>query len=58
MIALHTHFGLLPWPVEVTIQQFTISRANKIKWFSDPFYTHSHGYKLCFKLCVYPQWAK
>lgn len=50
MMALHTHLRLLP--VEVTLRNFEISRANKIKWLSDPFYTHSHGYKLC--LCVYP----
>ena len=50
MIALHTHLGLLP--VEVTMREFETSRANEIKWFSNPFYTHSHGYKLC--LCVYP----
>ena len=50
MIALHTHLGLLP--VEVTMREFESFRANKITWFSNPFNTHSHGYKLC--LCVYP----
>ena len=50
MIVLHTHLGLLP--VEVTMREFETSKENKTTWFSSPFYTHSHGYKLC--LVVYP----
>ena len=50
MITLHTYLGLLP--VEVTLQEFGKYRRDKATWFSSPFYTHTHGYKLC--LVIYP----
>ena len=33
-------------PVVVKMSEFTEKKRQKIKWFSEPFYTHSYGYKM------------
>ena len=38
-------------PVEFTMANFE-QHKNDERWYSPPFYTHPHGYKLC--LCVWP----
>lgn len=37
-------------PFEFTFPDFEEHKKSKIKWFSDPFYSHTQGYKLC--ICV------
>ena len=37
-------------PVILKMPGFAATKKNEEKWFSDPFYTHSKGYKVC--LCV------
>jgi len=37
-------------PVIIKMPQFAAKKAAEEKWFSDPFYTHNKGYRMC--LCV------
>ena len=43
-----TYTGTLP--LEFTMSDFEEHKANNDEWFSPPFYTHTHGYKLCIKV--------
>ena len=47
-----TNTGQPIGPVEMTMSNFQQHQDNDNDWFSPPFYTHPHGYKLCF--CVGP----
>ena len=38
-------------PVIIKMSEYSIKRREEIVWYSDPFYTHNKGYKMC--LCVY-----
>ena len=38
-------------PVEFTVTNFE-QHKNDERWYSPPFYTHPHGYKMC--LCIWP----
>ena len=42
---LQSYTGILP--VSVTMTNFQRHKRNKDVWFSEPFYTHPHGYKMC-----------
>ena len=44
--------GVEVLPVVVKMPGFTKKRRDKVQWFSDPFYTHSNGYRI--QLCVNP----
>ena len=37
-------------PVTIMMTEYKDKKDNTIEWFSDPFYTHNKGYKIC--LCV------
>ena len=37
-------------PVDLIMTEFTERKENDDFWFSDPFYTHQSGYKLCLKV--------
>ena len=37
-------------PVTIKVSEYSIKRRDAILWYSDPFYTHNKGYKMC--LCV------
>ena len=39
-------------PVFVKMSNFTEKKRQRMKWYSDPFYTHSNGYKM--QLSVFP----
>ena len=39
-------------PATVKMPKFYESKERGIVWYSDPFYSHNKGYKMC--LCVYP----
>ena len=45
---LHSH--LLTPPVTFTMTEFSQHKRNKDTWYSPPFYTHPHGYKMCVKV--------
>ena len=45
--AMQSH-GVLP--VEFTMTEFEKHKQDSNEWFSEPFYTHPHGYKLCLKV--------
>ena len=34
-------------PVTIKMSEYSIKRRDEIQWFSDPFYTHNKGYKVC-----------
>ena len=40
-------------PVEITMTYFQQHQDEDERWYSQPFYTHPHGYKMC--LCVCPK---
>ena len=51
-----SHTGQPIVPVEFTVTNFNQYRDGE-QWYSPPFYTHPHGYKMC--LCVTPKgWGK
>ena len=45
--AMQSH-GVLP--VEVTMTEFEKHKQDSDEWFSEPFYSHPHGYKLCLEV--------
>ena len=46
---INANVGLIPF--QITMSDFETHKAVAGQWFSEPFYTHPGGYKLC--LCVY-----
>ena len=47
-LELHSH--LCTPPVTFTMTDFAQHKRNKDTWYSPPFYTHPHGYKMCLKV--------
>ena len=47
-LELHSH--LCTPPVTFTMTDFAQHKRNKDTWYSPPFYTHPHGYKMCVKV--------
>ena len=47
-LELHSH--LCTPPVTFTMTDFAQHKRNKGTWYSPPFYTHPHGYKMCIKV--------
>ena len=45
---IHTHIRLVPFTV--TVPDFKIKKQLGISWYSLPFYTHPHGYKMCLNV--------
>ena len=43
-----THTGTLPF--RFTMPDFAQHKLDDDEWFSPPFYTHTHGYKMCLKI--------
>ena len=43
-----THTGTLPFII--TMPDFAQHKLDDDEWFSPPFYTHTHGYKMCLKV--------
>ena len=37
-------------PVTFKIPEYDTKQENKINWYSDPFYTHNKGYKICLRV--------
>ena len=37
-------------PVTIKMSQYSIKRRDAIQWYSDPFYTHNKGYKMCLRV--------
>ena len=48
LLELHSH--LCTPPVTFTMTNFAQHKRNKDTWYSPPFYTHPHGYKMCVKV--------
>ena len=46
---VNAHIGLVPF--QTTMPDFEVHKSDDDEWFSEPFYTHPRGYKMC--LCVY-----
>ena len=46
--ALHSHVGLVPF--NVTMTGFEQKKCSNYEWYSPPFYTHPHGYKMCLNV--------
>ena len=47
LLTMQSH-GVLP--VEFTMTEFEKHKRDNDEWFSEPFYSHPHGYKLCLKV--------
>ena len=45
-------------PVELTMTNFARDKMHSDHWYSPPFYTHPHGYKMCLRVdangCINP----
>ena len=37
-------------PTTIKLSEYATKKENKIEWYSDPFYTHNKGYKMCFRV--------
>ena len=37
-------------PVTIKISEFNEKKESKMKWYSDSFYTHTKGYKMCLRI--------
>ena len=48
MSYLKEHFNILP--VEFTMTNFEQHKRYEYVWYSEPFYTHTRGYKLCLRV--------
>ena len=51
VIATMSQSGNQVCPVTIRMPEFSREKKDGIKWYSDPFYTHNKGYKMC--LCIY-----
>ena len=45
---LQSHVGIIP--IEITMTDFQEHKQNGDKWYSEPFYTHPKGYKMCLRV--------
>ena len=48
MAVVHDHLGLVPF--SFTMPDFEQKKSSKSSWYSPPFYTHPHGYKMCLRV--------
>ena len=48
LAALQSHVGLVPF--NVTMTGFELKKRSNYEWYSPPFYTHPHGYKMCLRV--------
>ena len=37
-------------PIDLTVTEFEQHKRNSDQWYSKPFYTHPHGYKMCLRV--------
>ena len=37
-------------PVTIKMSEYSNKRRNNVEWYSDAFYTHNRGYKMCFRI--------
>ena len=37
-------------PVTIKMSEYSIKRRRALQWYSDPFYTHNKGYKMCLSV--------
>ena len=45
---LHHHMRVAP--IQITMTEFNQHKSVSDIWYSDPFYTHPHGYKMCLRV--------
>ena len=43
-------FGDRTMPVVIKMSDFTKRKKDRVEWYSDHFYTHQYGYKICLRL--------
>ena len=43
-------------PVIVKMSEYTKKKSDKVTWYSDPFYTHHFGYKMCLSVIAAAPW--
>ena len=43
-------FGIPPCPVIIKASEFNKKKEDKVEWYSDAFYTHNKGYKMCLRV--------
>jgi len=48
MLEVVTHTGTLPF--QFTMTEFERHKRDNDRWFSPPFYTHTHGYRMCVEV--------
>jgi len=44
-------------PVIVKMPQFKKKRSGEVHWYSNSFYTHRGGYRMCLKICAAAGWS-
>ena len=48
--AMMSQSGIQVCPVTIKMSKFNTKKRDKVQWYSDPFYTHNKGYKMCFRI--------
>ena len=48
--AMMSQSGIQVCPVTIKMSKFNTKKKDKIKWYSDPFYAHNKGYKICLRI--------
>ena len=43
-------FGIPPCPVIIKIPEFDSKKKDEVEWYSDSFYSHNKGYKMCLRV--------
>ena len=46
--AIRAHASVVP--VELVLTEFRKHKRHSKEWYSEPFYTHPHGYKMCLRV--------
>ena len=49
MVAI-SEFADQSCPVIIKMTEYTVKKRDELKWFSNSFYTHNKGYKMCLKI--------
>ena len=50
VMAMMSQSGHQTCPITITMSEFFSKKKNDVQWYSDPFYSHNKGYKMCLRI--------
>ena len=45
-----TIFGSQAYPITIKMSNYNVNKKEGMQWYSEPFYSHNMGYKMCMKI--------